>query len=117
MKGAEKAVAVSDSMLAAGLPYGEYDFSGLHVTVGENGARLDSGNLAGSTITIAEGVKNIIDSGISLDSALMSGTSSPAKAMGIDDTCGFLRKGRKADILILNDNNTIRNVMKNGEII
>ncbi len=117
MKGPEKTIAVSDSMLAAGLPYGEYNFSGLHVNVGPTGARLASGNLAGSTITIAEGIRNIIDSGIRPEDALMSGTSSPARAMGIDDKSGYLKTGRNADLLILNEDYSVSEVFKRGKLI
>jgi len=114
IKGPERTIAVSDSMLAAGLPYGEYDFSELHVTVGPTGARLDSGNLAGSTITIADGVKNIIESGVSPAAALMSGTSSPARAAGIEHMAGYIIEGRSADLLILNEDYSVDKVFKKG---
>ena len=114
MKGPERTIAVSDSMLATGLPYGEYDLSGLHVTVGPTGARLDSGNLAGSTITIADGVKNIIKSGISTAAALMSGTSSPARSAGIGHMAGYIMEGRSADMLILNEDYSVDKVFKKG---
>ncbi|MCK5758990.1 MAG: N-acetylglucosamine-6-phosphate deacetylase, partial [Clostridiales bacterium] len=116
-KGPEKTIAVSDSMLATGLPMGEYDFSGLHVTVGEEGARLDSGNLAGSTITLAAGVKNIISVGIKPEYALMSATSSPANAMGIENICGYIKKGYTADILILDNDYSVSKVFLNGKIL
>lgn len=117
IKGPEKTIAVSDSMLATGLPNGEYNFSGLHVTVGETGARLDSGNLAGSTITLATGVKNIISIGIKPEHALMSATSSPAKAMGIENSCGYIKKGYSADLLVLNNDYTLSKVFVNGQIL
>ena len=117
MKGPEKTIAVSDSILATGLPKGVYEFSGLHVTVGETGARLNSGNLAGSTITLAAGVKNIISVGIKLEHALMSATSSPANAMGIENSCGYIKKGYTADLLILDDNYSVLKVFLKGKIM
>ncbi|MCD6322442.1 MAG: N-acetylglucosamine-6-phosphate deacetylase [Clostridiales bacterium] len=117
IKGPEKTIAVSDSILATGLPKGVYEFSGLHVTVGETGARLNSGNLAGSTITLAAGVKNIISVGIILEHALMSATSSPANAMGIENSCGYIKKGYTADLLILDDNYSVLKVFLKGKIL
>jgi len=114
IKGPEKTIVVSDSMLATGLPNGEYNFSGLHVTVGETGARLDSGNLAGSTITLAAGVKNLVSIGIKPEHALMSATSSPAKAMGIENMCGYIKKGYNADLLILEDDYSVSKVFLSG---
>lgn len=117
IKGPKKTITVSDSMLATGLPNGKYNFSGLNVTVGETGARLDTGNLAGSTITLAEGVKNLISIGIEPEYALMSATSSPAKAMGIEKTKGYIKKGNTADLLILNNDYSVSKVILNGKIL
>ncbi|MBN2557739.1 MAG: N-acetylglucosamine-6-phosphate deacetylase [Clostridia bacterium] len=117
VKGAGKTIIISDSMLAAGLGYGEYDFSGLHVTVSENGARLDSGILAGSIATIADGVRNITGIGVPPGDVLASATSSPARAMGLENICGHLKKGRTADILILADDYSVSSVFKSGEKI
>ncbi|MFO7611788.1 MAG: N-acetylglucosamine-6-phosphate deacetylase [Clostridia bacterium] len=117
VKGARNTIMISDSMLAAGLEYGEYDFSGLHVTVSENGARLDSGILAGSIATIADGVRNITGIGVSPGDVLASATSSPARAMGLDNICGHLKKGRTADVLILSDDYSVLSVFKSGKKI
>ena len=117
VKGPEKTISVSDSMLAAGLPKGNYIFSGLNVTVGENGARLDSGTLAGSTIILADGVKNLISIGITPQNALMSATSSPAAAMGIDNVCGHIKEGRDADLLILEGDYSVSSVISKGNKI
>lgn len=117
IKGPQKTISVSDSMMAAGLPEGVYNFSGLKVRVDKTGARLDSGNLAGSIITLAEGVKNLIDIGIKPEYALMSATSTPAKAMGIDKKAGYIKKNMPADLLILNNDYTISKVIISGSII
>ncbi len=117
IKGPERTIAVSDSMLATGLPKGKYEFSGLHVTVGETGARLESGNLAGSTITLAEGVKRIISTGVLPEHALMSATSTPARAMGIEKTDGYIKNGRSADLLILDSDYSVLKVILNGKML
>ena len=49
-KGADKAVAITDSMEAAGLPDGEYALGGQAVTVRGHEARLHDGTLAGSVL-------------------------------------------------------------------
>lgn len=103
LKGPEKVICVSDSIFATGLKPGKYIFSGLEIKVEKGSARLESGNLAGSIITMAEGVRNLINIGISPVDALTSATSTPAKAMGIESSCGFIRNGMPADILILGD--------------
>ena len=117
IKGAQRTIAVSDSMLAAGLPDGEYDFAGIHVIVKAGSARLKAGNLAGSIITLAEGVRNIIKCGVKPESALASGTSTPAEASGLSLEYGYIKKGYMADILILEDDYSIGEVFKSGKLI
>ncbi len=117
LKGPGKTVCISDSIVAAGLDEGEYVFSGLDIIVDKNSARLKSGNLAGSIITMADGVKNMVSIGITPKDAIMSATSTPARVMGIDDKAGFVKKGRKADLLILNPDYSVYEVFKNGKRI
>ncbi len=47
----------------------------------------------------------------------MSATSSPAKAMGIENTCGYIKEGYTADILILNNDYSVSKVFVNGKIL
>jgi len=117
LKGPGKTISVSDSMLASGLQMGNYNFSGLQVNVDKSGARLDSGALAGSIITLAAGVKNLLEIGIKPEYALMSATSTPANAMGIEKQAGFIKKNMTADINILNHDYTIANVISKGSLI
>ncbi|HPJ22229.1 MAG TPA: N-acetylglucosamine-6-phosphate deacetylase [Clostridia bacterium] len=115
LKGPVKTICVSDSIMAAGLPDGEYVFSGLGITVMNKSARLKSGNLAGSIITMAEGVRNLVSIGIAPEDALMSATSSPAFIMGIEERHGFLKPGRVADIVVLEEDYSVNTVLKAGE--
>lgn len=114
IKGCRKTIAVSDSMLAAGLPDGEYELGGLSVTVEKDRAILKEGNLAGSIITLAKGIKNLIDIGIEPEEALASGTSTPAAALGLEKKCGFIKEGYAADIVILDKKYSLVSVFKNG---
>ncbi|MBN1623644.1 MAG: N-acetylglucosamine-6-phosphate deacetylase [Clostridia bacterium] len=114
LKGASKTICISDSIAATCLDEGNYIFSGLDIKVMNGSARLRSGNLAGSIITMAEGVRNLVKIGIKPEDALMSATSAPAKAMSIDDRTGYIKTGRMADILLLDEYFTVRDVFKNG---
>ena len=51
-KGVGRTVLVTDAMRAAGMPDGVYDLGGQQVTVVGGQARLSSGHLAGSTLTM-----------------------------------------------------------------
>ena len=59
-KGADKAVAITDSMEAAGLPDGEYALGGQAVTVRGHEARLHDGTLAGSVLLMRQAFQNLM---------------------------------------------------------
>ena len=81
-KGREKTVLVSDAMEAAGMPEGTYQLGGQLVYVKNGAARLASGTLAGSTLTMARGLQNLIAFGIKPEDAVYMATQAPAQSIG-----------------------------------
>lgn len=82
-KGAEKAVAITDAMEAAGLPDGEYALGGQPVTVRGSEARLSDGTLAGSVLTMRQALYNLIHRfGIDPLDAVRMCTRTPAECIG-----------------------------------
>lgn len=59
-KGATRAVAITDSMEAAGMPDGEYTLGGQAVTVRGAQARLHDGTLAGSVLTMPRAFQRLM---------------------------------------------------------
>lgn len=108
---------ISDSMAATGLDDGVYKLGSLDVTVKSGVATLADGTLAGSAMNIYEMVKNLIKLGIPCEKAIASATSIPAISVGIENACGFIAEGRKADLVILNDDFSIVSVILDGKII
>ena len=92
-KGADKAVAITDAMEAAGMPDGEYSLGGQQVTVRGGEARLRDGTLAGSVLTMPRALENLIHCfGIEPATACRMCTSAPAESIG-EKTCGRLIPG------------------------
>ena len=72
------------------------------VEVRDGAAWLESGNLAGSTLTLARGVHNVVEWGIaSCEAALRSASEVPAIAHGLDGEFGFIKPGRAADLVVM----------------
>ncbi len=114
-KGAEKTILVTDSLRATGLPTGVYDLGGQEVIVSDDAVRLPSGNLAGSKLTMANAVRNMVRMvGISLQDAVRMATLTPAEAMGIDRYKGSLQVGRDADLVVLDDTLEVKQVWVKG---
>lgn len=82
-KGADKSVAITDAMEAAGLPDGAYQLGSQPVTVRGGEARLADGTLAGSVLTMRQALHNLIHRfGVAPHDAVRMCTLTPAEAIG-----------------------------------
>ena len=119
MMGANRMIFISDSMRATGMPDGQYTLGGLDVKVRGNRATLVSdGALAGSVTNLADCMRTAITKmGIPLETAIACATKNPAISLGIYDERGSISVGKKADILLLDKNLTLKTVIKDGVTI
>ena len=118
-KGMERIVAITDSIMAAGLPDGDYHL-GVNEVVVENGdAKLKSnGTRAGSTLTQDVALKNMIKwLPNPLEEILMTLTENPAKEMGLWETKGSIAEGKDADLVLLDDECNVVQVFARGKKI
>lgn len=106
-KGPSRLSVVTDAMAALGMPPGRYQIADHEVFVtederGVNVARLASGTLAGSVLSMDEALRRLIRyTGCSLGQALATITSTPAELLGIGRERGRLRAGAWADLVFL----------------
>lgn len=96
-KGADKAVAITDAMEAAGMPDGQYSLGGQAVYVQGGEARLKDGTLAGSVLTMRKAFENMLRWGIRPEDAAVMCTSTPADAIG-EKLAGRLVAGAPAPL-------------------
>ncbi|WP_353095328.1 N-acetylglucosamine-6-phosphate deacetylase [Tissierella praeacuta] len=116
MKGTDKIVLISDAMMAAGLSDGDYDLGGQKVIVKDSIARLETGNLAGSTLNLRDAVYNIIHYlDVPMKDAIKMASLSPAKAIGIHKYKGSIEIGKDADMLLIDKNINILGTMVMGK--
>ena len=98
----DRALVISDSMRANGMPEGEpFDLGGQMVTVREGKATLEDGTLAGSVSNLHQEVKNLVSFGIPFPQAVKAATLIPARAIGLDQEIGSIAPGKKADLVVL----------------
>lgn len=93
---------VTDAMAAAGFGDGEYRLGPLDVVVLDGAARLASGALAGSTLTLDAAIRTAVAAGVPLEDAVLAATAVPARAIGAP-AFGTLDVGAPADAVLLND--------------
>lgn len=112
--GPKRAALVTDAMAAAGMADGDYDLGGQGVTVADGVARLArNGSIAGSTLTMDKAVRHAVGAGISIVDAARMAATTPAAAIGRPDL-GALAPGRRADLVVLDEDLTVRRVMRAG---
>ena len=95
-------VLITDSMEATGCADGEYQIAGMPVTVKDGKARTHDGAIAGSTLSLLDGVYNYADfAGVSFGEAVFAATMAPAVEVGLEQEVGSLEPGKRADLLVL----------------
>ncbi len=108
LKSRGKLVLITDSMEGAGCPDGEYAIAGQKVIVKEGRAVNIDGALAGSTLDMMKALENYMSfCSLPLEKALPAATINPAKMVKLDSVCGQIKEGRRADMIILDNKDTL----------
>lgn len=116
-KGIDRVVAITDSIMAAGLPDGNYKLGVNDVVVVDGDAKLASNGVrAGSTLTTGQALKNILKfTGRPIEEVLMLLTENPAKLIGVFDKKGSIADGKDADLVVLDEENNVYDTFVGGK--
>lgn len=116
-KGLDRIVAITDSIMAAGLPDGDYHLGVNDVVVIDGDAKLKSdGTRAGSTLTQDTALKNMLRwLPNTLEEILPTLTENPAREMGLWDRKGSVADGKDADLVLLDDEANVVHVFARGK--
>lgn len=108
---------VTDSTSATGMPDGEYQLGSHTVYKCLGGVRLANGTLAGSTLTLDQALRNLVDTiGLSLLDASRRVSTHAADYLGLTHR-GRLNTGHWADLVVLNRDLHIQDVFVEGNSI
>jgi len=134
-KGLDKVCLISDMQAAAGLPDGEYDWSdriidGEYQWVGVKLIKRDGmvrlagqdesqdGAISSSVWPIKRGVRNLVyDLGLPLKDAVRLASLNPAVAVGLDKKIGSLDPGKRADLIIIDEDINLYLTMVAGKVV
>ncbi len=87
--------------LAGAQPGSSIPVAGTHARVVSGAARLGNGTIAGSIISMLDGVRMMVDRlGVSLGEAAVMASTNPARMLGAGDR-GRLQPGARADMILL----------------
>lgn len=115
-KGLDRIVAITDSIMAAGLPDGDYHLGVNEVVVVNGDAKLKSdGTRAGSTLTQDKALQNMLAwLPNSLEEILVTLTENPAREMGLWERKGSIADGKDADLVLLDEQCRVCHVFARG---
>lgn len=122
-KGPDKTALCTDSMRGAGMPDGESILGSLdkgqRVIIEDGVAKLpDRTAFAGSVATTDRLVRTMVDlAEVPLVDAVKMMTLTPARIMGIDQETGSIRQGKKADLVIFDNNIHVSHTILEGNVI
>ena len=117
-KGWDRVVAVTDSIIAAGLPDGNYKLGVNDVVVEDGDAKLASdGTRAGSTLTTGQALKNLVKfTGEGPEKVLPLLTENPADLLGLPRK-GRIAPGCDADFVVLGEDLTVLRTIVGGRTV
>ena len=115
--GDDHVILIADSMMACGLPDGQYSLGGQAVTVKGRLATLTEqpGTIAGSATCLYDCMKVAVkEMGVPLESAVRAASENPAKSIGIDNDYGSLAAGRYGNVILADKDLSIKAVIQKG---
>ncbi|MEM1750623.1 MAG: N-acetylglucosamine-6-phosphate deacetylase [Desulfurococcaceae archaeon] len=118
--GSSRITLITDSIAATDMPDGIYELGGLKVIVEKGVCKLlNTGSLAGSTLTMDKAFKNVVKLGYSLMDAAAMASATPAKSINVYEKLkiGDIRAGYVADIAILNKELEVVKTIIEGSIV
>jgi N-acetylglucosamine-6-phosphate deacetylase len=108
---------VSDATAGLDLAPGRVRLGDAEVVVGEDGARLADGTLAGSIAGLDVGLRALVAAtGCDRSEALQAVTSTPARLLGLGEGRGRLEVGGRADITLLTEGLEVAATLVAGEV-
>lgn len=112
--GAGSIALVTDAMAAAGMPDGTYQLGPMEVVVEDRVARLAQGGaIAGGVAHLLDVVRTVVAAGVPLEDAVLSAATVPADVLGRRDI-GALAAGRRADVVVTDDDLRAVRVLRGG---
>jgi N-acetylglucosamine-6-phosphate deacetylase len=108
---------VTDATAASAMPDGHYALGRHTVHKCGNGVRLADGTLAGSTLTMDQALRNLVDGlGLGLREASLRVSTNAARYLGLTDR-GQLSVGNCADLVMLDTRLQVRQVWVEGQAV
>jgi N-acetylglucosamine-6-phosphate deacetylase len=116
IKGVGSISLISDAIAAAGKGDGDYRIWGETISVKNGRTANASGSIAGSVISMLDAVRLLHSLGVSYVDLARMASSNPARLLGVDSVCGSIEVGKRADLVVLDSDNTPVLTINEGKV-
>ncbi|MCA0272452.1 MAG: N-acetylglucosamine-6-phosphate deacetylase [Proteobacteria bacterium] len=107
---------VTDAMAPAGTDLASFTLNGRTIRREDGRLTLADGTLAGADLDFPRALRVLRDEvGVPLDRALRMATLTPARVIGLQDRCGRIAVGRRADLVHLSDGLKLQAIWQGGQ--
>jgi N-acetylglucosamine-6-phosphate deacetylase len=116
-RGRSGLILVTDKVALAQTSGGGKMVGRARATIRDGAARLDDGTLAGSIISMLDGVRIMVEkAGVTIGDAAVMAATNPARLIGANDR-GQIQVGARADLILLNRALELKSVLISGREI
>jgi N-acetylglucosamine-6-phosphate deacetylase len=116
-KTAERISLISDAVAPTGLGEGEYEIWGETIRVTNGRTQNTAGSIAGSVITMLDAVRMLLSLGAPECEVARMASLNPARLLGIDNDCGSIQEGKRADLVALDKTRNLRLTIASGHVV
>jgi N-acetylglucosamine-6-phosphate deacetylase len=114
----QRTVVITDAQAGAGIPDSVFEFGGQIARALCGAARLEDGSLAGSILTLDQGLRNILEmTRVNLQEASGMLSYNAARSIKVADRKGLLREGYDADFVILDESLALQATIRQGKVV
>ncbi|HET6973241.1 MAG TPA: N-acetylglucosamine-6-phosphate deacetylase [Pyrinomonadaceae bacterium] len=117
LKGANGISLISDAIAAAGKGDGDYEIWGETISVKDGRTANAHGSIAGSVISMLDAVRLLHSLGVSYVDLARMASSNPARLLGVDNDCGSIEVGKRADLVALDNDNNAKLTLIGGKSV
>ena len=117
LKSSDRLSLISDAVAAAGMGDGDFEIWGETITVKDGRTANARGAIAGSVITMLDAVRMMLSLGGSEVEVAKMAATNPAWLLGVDQECGSIEEGKRADLVALDDQGQVVLTLIAGKIV
>ncbi|HET8783004.1 MAG TPA: N-acetylglucosamine-6-phosphate deacetylase [Pyrinomonadaceae bacterium] len=107
---------ISDAIAAAGKGDGDYQIWGETISVKDGRTSNAAGSIAGSVITMLDAVRLLRSLDVSYPQLAQMASSNPAQLLGLNDECGSIEVGKRADLVALDQDGNVKLTLIGGDV-